>query len=91
MLLDLETEQTSVRLKEQLQLLISRNIEASGSVDRGDAEPAVVGAAAARQADMVVMATRGMAGIGAFWAKDLVPRICSGYDGALLLFPTGEK
>ena len=91
MLLDLETEQTSVRLKEQLQLLISRNIEASGSVDRGDAEPAVVGAAAARQADMVVMATRGMAGIGAFWAKDLVPRICSGHDGALLLFPTGEK
>ena len=90
MLLDLETEQAGARLKQQLQLLISRNVDASGSVDRGDAESAVVGAATVRQADMVVMATRGMAGIGAFWAKDLVPRICSGYDCSLLLFPTGE-
>lgn len=91
MLLDIETEQTSERLKEQLQSLIARNIDASGSVARGDAAPAVITAAAVREADVVAMATRGMAGIGAFWAKDLVPRICSGYDCSLLLFPTGEK
>jgi nucleotide-binding universal stress UspA family protein len=91
MLLDLESEQTGERLKSQLQSLRAENIEASGSVDRGDAERAVVAAAAVKQADMVVMATKGMAGIGAFWAKDLVARICSGYDGALLLLPTGEK
>jgi len=87
LLLDLETEQTIGRLNEQLQMLLTRNIEASGSVERGDAEPAIVGAAARIQADMIVMATRGMAGLGAFWAKDLVPRISAGYDGALLLFP----
>ncbi len=87
LLLDLETEQTNRRIREQLRLLLSRNIKASGSVERGDAEPAVVGVAAGRQADLVAMATRGLAGIGAFWAKDLVPRICARYDGALLLFP----
>jgi nucleotide-binding universal stress UspA family protein len=91
MLLDLETEQTGTRLREQLELPAARSIDATGSVERGDAGPAVIGAAAVRQADVVAMATRGMAGIGAFWAKDLVPRICAGYDCSLLLFPTGEK
>ncbi len=87
LLLDLETEQTTGRMQEQLQLLLARNVEVSGSVERGEAEPAVVAAAAERQADMVAMATRGLAGIGAFWAKDLVSGICASYDGALLLFP----
>jgi nucleotide-binding universal stress UspA family protein len=91
LLLDLETEQTSGNMKEQLQFLQSRNIEASGSVERGEAEPAIVGAANERQADMVVLATRGLAGIGAFWAKDLVSRICASYDGVLLLFPAIEE
>ncbi len=91
LLLDLETEQTTGRMQEQLQLLFARNVEASGSVERGEAEPAVAAAAAGRQADMVAMATRGLAGIGAFWAKDLVSGICASYDGALLLFPAIER
>ena len=91
MLLDLETEQTANRLKEQLNVLIERHIDATGSVERGDAGPAVINAASEKQADVIAMATKGMAGIGAFWAKDLVPRIHSGCNCSLLLFPTGEK
>src|SRR5208337_4457166 len=87
LLLDLEAEQTIGQMKEQLELLLARNIEASGSVERGEAEPAVIGAANKRQADMIAMATRGLAGLGAFWAKDLVSRISASYDGALMLFP----
>ena len=91
LLLDLETEQTIGRMKEHLQLLLARNVEASGNVERGQAEPAIVGKATDRQADMVAMATRGLAGIGAFWANDLVSRICASYEGALLLFPAIER
>ncbi|MGA2404522.1 MAG: universal stress protein [Syntrophobacteraceae bacterium] len=91
LLLDLEADQTKERMKEQLESLLARTIVASGSVERGEAEPAVFAAAARRQADMVAMATRGLAGLGALWAKDLVSRISAGYDGALLLFPTNEK
>ena len=91
LLLDLETEQTIGRMKEHLQLLLARNVEASGNVERGQAEPAIVGTATDRQADMVAMATRGLAGIGAFWANDLVSRICASYEGALLLFPAIER
>jgi nucleotide-binding universal stress UspA family protein len=91
LLLDLETEQTIGRMKEHLQLLFARNVEASGNVERGQAEPAIVGTATGRQADMVAMATRGLAGIGAFWANDLVSRICASYEGALLLFPVIER
>ena len=88
LLLDLETDQTKGRMKEQLESLLARNIEASGSVERGEAEPAVFAAAARGHADIVAMATRGLAGLEALWAKDLVSRISAGYDGALLLFPT---
>jgi hypothetical protein len=91
LLLDLETEQTDGRLRDQLQLLLARNIEASGSVERGDAEPAIFAAAALREVDLVAMATRGMAGLEALWANDLVSRISADYDGALLLFPAQEK
>ncbi|MGO8945789.1 MAG: universal stress protein [Syntrophobacteraceae bacterium] len=91
LLLDLETEQTIGRMKEHLQLLLARNVEASGNVERGQAEPAIVGTATGRQADMVAMATRGLAGIGALWANDLVSRICASYEGALLLFPAIER
>jgi nucleotide-binding universal stress UspA family protein len=91
LLLDLETEQTIGRMKEHLQLLLARNVEASGNVERGQAEPAIVGTATDRQADIVAMATMGLAGIGAFWANDLVSRICASYEGALLLFPVIER
>lgn len=87
LLLDLETEQTIERMKEHLRLLRARNVEVSGNVERGQAEPAIVGTATDRQADVVAMATMGLAGIGAFWANDLVSRICASYEGALLLFP----
>ncbi|HIJ68087.1 MAG TPA: universal stress protein [Deltaproteobacteria bacterium] len=91
LLLDLETEQTIGRMKEHLQLLLARNVEASGNVERGQADPAIVGTATDRQADIVAMATMGLAGIGAFWANDLVSRICASYEGALLLFPVIER
>ena len=91
LLLDLETEQTIGRMKEHLQLLLARNVEASGNVERGQADPAIVGTATDRQADIVAMATMGLAVIGAFWANDLVSRICASYEGALLLFPVIER
>lgn len=91
LLLDLETEQTIERMKEHLRLLRARNVEVSGNVERGQAEPAIVGTATDRQADVVAMATMGLAGIGAFWANDLVSRICASYEGALLLFPAIER
>src|SRR5208337_1074245 len=91
LLLDLETEQTVGRMKEHLRLLRARNVEVSGNVERGQAEPAIVGTATDRQADVVAMATMGLAGIGAFWANDLVSRICASYEGTLLLFPAIER
>ncbi|MFZ2447175.1 MAG: universal stress protein [Syntrophobacteraceae bacterium] len=88
LLLELEAEETSTRMRDEVRGLVSQNIEGSGSVVRGEAGPAVVGAARKLDADLIVLATRGLAGLGAFWAKDLVPGISAEYDGVLLLFPT---
>jgi len=92
LLLDLESEQTRARMEEQLRLLVSLNIEATGSIERGEIERAVVNTAARKQTNIVAMATKGLAGIGAFLAKDLVSKICASCDKVLLLFPAiGEK
>lgn len=87
LLLEMETEEILARMKEQLDSLLERRIDASGSVARGEAERAIVGAAAARHADLIAMGTKGLAGLGSLWTKDLVPRISDEYDGTLLLFP----
>ncbi len=91
LLLDMETEEIYAHMRSQLKSLLARNIDASGSVERGEALQAVVDASARREADLVAMATKGLAGLGALWAKDLVARISAGYDGALLLLPANEK
>jgi len=88
LLLDIESEEISERVRDEVRSLASKGIVASGSVERGDAVNAVVDAAREKDADMVALATSGLAGLGAFWAKDLVPRISGAYDGVLLLFPT---
>jgi nucleotide-binding universal stress UspA family protein len=88
LLLELETEETAALMKKELESLLARNIDASGSVERGEPGPAVVGTAAKTKADMIAFATRGLAGLEAFWINDLVPRISEDYDGVLLLFPT---
>ncbi|MEN6440452.1 MAG: universal stress protein [Syntrophobacter sp.] len=88
LLLDLEAEETARLLKAEVQDLLSNAIDCSGSVERGEAVAAVVGAAREKNADIVAMATRGLAGLGALWAYDLVSGISTAYDGVLLLFPT---
>ena len=87
LLLDMEAEQTAARMQEEVKLLIGRGINASGSVERGEPDEAVAGVAAERGADMGVMASRGLAGLGAFLADGLVPRIFGAFDGVLLLCP----
>lgn len=88
LLLDIEAEETEARLKDEVMMLLSRNIKASGSVERGDPVPAIIDAAGQNLAHLISLGTRGLAGIGALWANDLVPRISTAFDGILLLFPT---
>jgi nucleotide-binding universal stress UspA family protein len=87
LLLDIEAEETAARMREEVELLIGRGIDASGSVERGEPEAAVAGVASERGADLVVMSTRGLAGLDAFFANGLIPRIFSAFNGVLLLFP----
>ena len=87
LLLDLEAEETSAMMRTEVEVLLSKEVAGSGSVERGEAVVAVAGTARDRESDMVALATRGLAGLGAFWANDLVSGISAAYDGVLLLFP----
>ncbi len=90
LLLDLEAEHTAEKMREEIGELNAQGINAGGAVKRGDAVDAVVGVARKKEADLVALATRGLAGIGAMWAKDIVSGISAKYDGVLLLFPASK-
>jgi len=91
LLLDLEADETASRLKNDVGMLRSRGIEASGSVKRGEPVPAILDAAREHGADLLSLGTRGPAGLGALWANDLVARISSAYEGILLIFPGSKE
>jgi nucleotide-binding universal stress UspA family protein len=91
LLLDIEAEETAARLKDEVLMLLSRNIKASGSVERGEPVPAIIDVARKNRVQLISLGTRGLAGISALWANDLVSGISTAYDGILLLFPTRKE
>lgn len=84
-ILDLAAEQAFESLKLDVEELTTRNIAATGRVERGDVAPALVKVAQEVQADLVIMAARGLAGLSAFWADAVTRKVAGLYDGALLL------
>ena len=87
LLLRMEAEEAAVHLREEIETLRSNRIETGGRVERGDAAAAITAAAHRLDADIVVIAARGLAGLGAFLANALVPKVAASYDGILLLLP----
>ena len=90
LLLHMEAEEVANSVRDRIAELRSRNIEADGRVERGEIEAAIIGMAGRTRADLIILATRGLAGLSAFWANAAVPRIAAEYDGIMLLVP-GKK
>lgn len=85
--LDLAADDKIVFLRDEVGKLLEMGIRAGGSLERGDTANAVITAARKTNADLVILAVRGLAGLDAFWANALIRRVAGSYDGALLLIP----
>ena len=78
-LLDLAAEEAALSLQEEVNRLIERDILASGRVGRGAAAAVVVEVAREFNADVVVLAARGLAGLSAFWADAITRKVAAAY------------
>jgi nucleotide-binding universal stress UspA family protein len=90
-ILDLSAEETAVFLQKEVNGLIARGIAASGRVGRGAATTVLVDFAREIDADLVVIAARGLAGLSAFWADAITAKVAAAYPCSLLLIPREVK
>lgn len=85
--LDIAAEESMDSVREAVDRMVARGVRAIGRVERGETASAVVTLARAVQADLVVLTTRNLAGLSAFWANDVTRKLAGAYAGTLLLLP----
>jgi nucleotide-binding universal stress UspA family protein len=89
-ILDLTAEEAALFLQEEVDRLTALNILASGRVGRGSVATVLTDVARVIDADLVVIAARGLAGLSAFWADAVTRKVASAYPCTLLLIPRAE-
>ncbi len=91
-MLDLAQVGAAEYLQDKIKALRARGIEATGVVERGDVVSKIIEARERASADLVVMATHGRAGLGAFWSGSVAPKVLSrAHVPVLLLRVTGAE
>jgi nucleotide-binding universal stress UspA family protein len=88
--LDLAQQDAAAYLARQMTALQATGLTVKAAIRRGDPASAVVKAADAAGADMIVMGTHGRAGMDAFWAGSISPKISGRSKLPLLLVPVAE-
>ncbi len=86
-MLDIREENARKHLQEHLDSLQQRGIGGAAEVARGDPASTISKTAAQVEADMVVLSTHGKAGMGAFWARSVAPKVAQKITIPLLLIP----
>jgi nucleotide-binding universal stress UspA family protein len=89
-ILDLTAEEAGLFLQREVERLSALNIPVGGRVGRGAVAAVLVESAREIDADLVVIAARGLAGLSAFWADAITRKIASAYPCTLLLIPRTE-
>ena len=88
--LDLAAEEVTASVTGAVESLVARGVKASGRVERGDAATLVVALAKSVLADLLILTSRNLAGLSAFWANDVTRKIAGAYEGVLLLLSSKE-
>jgi nucleotide-binding universal stress UspA family protein len=74
-LLEAEASDGAAYLHTVAQTLSQQGIQAHAAVERGEAVRTLLNAAAAREIDLIILATHGRSGVGAMWAGSVAQRI----------------
>lgn len=85
--LDMKEENTKKDLQTHLDELHNIGLKASAEVARGDPASTIVKTAEQSNADMLILTTHRKAGMGAFWARSVAPKVAQRTKTPLLLIP----
>ena len=85
--LDMKEENAQQHLQEHISLLRKKGLRAAAEVVRGDPAPAIVKAAEKLGVDMIILSTHRKAGMKAFWARSVAPKVAQKTKIPLLLIP----
>jgi nucleotide-binding universal stress UspA family protein len=85
--LDLKVENVKKDLQTHIDALHNENLKVTAEVERGDPASLIVKAAERSGADMIILSTHRKAGMGAFWARSVAPKVAQKTRTPLLLIP----
>jgi nucleotide-binding universal stress UspA family protein len=86
-LLDIDEDNACDYLEGKIKLLIAQKIEVSAEVERGDPARQVVQSAITNRSQLIILGTHGKAGMNAFWASSVSPKIVEQTHLPVLLVP----
>jgi len=89
--LDLKVENAKKDLRTHIDALHKGNLKVIAEVARGDPAPLIVKAAEQSGADMIILSTHRKAGMGAFWARSVAPKVAQKTTTPLLLIPLSQN
>lgn len=85
--LDLKEENARRDLQTHIEDYHEAGVEAAWEVARGDPAPTIVKTADQLEADMIILSTHRKAGMGAFWARSVAPKVAQKTRRPVLLIP----
>lgn len=85
--LEMRQESARIHLQEHVEAFKKKGLNASFEVARGDPANLIVKAADQLNADLVILTTHRRAGMGAFWARSVAPKVAQRIKVPLLLIP----
>ena len=86
-MLDLASEQARLYVQQQADRMQRSNLKVTGQVLRGDPATTLLQVLRKSDATLLVLATHGHAGLGAFWAASVAPRVLTQTELPTLLVP----
>ena len=89
--LDIAEEEACEYLQERIDYFRKKGIDCSAETRRGDVSDEVVEVADQSKSDLIVLGTHGKAGLGAFWAGSVAPKIVSKTRLPILLVPVRRE
>ena len=89
--LDINEEDACKDLQMHLDGFHKAGLKASAKVVRGDPVSLIVKAADKSGVDMIILSTHRKAGMGAFWARSVAPKVAQKTKTPLLLIPLSQS
>ncbi len=90
-MLDLQEENAREHLEQHVSTMRRDGVNATAQVARGDPAATIAKTAEQSSADLIILSTHRKAGIGAFWARSVAPKVANLTRIPLLLIPLSEK